>query len=477
MPAAGARTAAFGATLRMEPRRLARALGCASLLAAVLIAGCAKRPVVAPAPVAPKFPDFLFPAIPQGLDRSLAGPVHERAWDALQAGELRAAEQTFNAALTMTPAFYPAAAGLGYVSLAEQEYEAAIDRFERVLSIAPEYVPALVGLGDALLAVDRPGDAVERFEAAAALDPSLTTIRRRADVLRFRAVQDYVARARRAAEAGRGDEALQFYGRALAASPESPFLYREMALVEQRQGRLDEALQHAAKAAALEPSDARAQLIAAEIHEARGEFDAAVRAYDAAYAIEPSEAVATRLERARERAELARLPEEYRAIASAESISRGELAALIGVRLGSFVEGTAARESVVITDTRRHWAAAWIHDVARAGIMEVYANHTFEPDAPVRRGDLGRVVSRLLDVVAARRPALARTWEAAPIKFSDLGPGHLSYLAASRAVAAGVLQVREGDAFQLSRPVSGAEAVAAMDRLDALASNGGRTPE
>ena len=39
--------------------------------------------------------------------------------------------------------------------------------------------------------------------------------------------------------------------------------------------------------------------------------------------------------------------------------------------------------------------------------MEVYPNHTFQPDAVVRRADLARAVSRVLELVAQRNPQLA----------------------------------------------------------------------
>jgi hypothetical protein len=120
-----------------------------------------------------------------------------------------------------------------------------------------------------------------------------------------------------------------------------------------------------------------------------------------------------------------------------------------------------------VTDTRSHWASQWILAVAGARIMEVYSNHTFLPNAPVRRGELALVVSRLLDVIAARRPELAAAWQNARGKFDDVGTGHLHYRAASRAVAANILTV-EGESFYPSRPVAGADAITALEKIDAL---------
>ena len=60
----------------------------------------------------------------------------------------------------------------------------------------------------------------------------------------------------------------------------------------------------------------------------------------------------------------------------------------------------------MITDTRGSWATPWIMAVTRAGVMEVYPNHTFQPAAVVRRGDLADAASRVLSLIAAEKPAL-----------------------------------------------------------------------
>ena len=59
----------------------------------------------------------------------------------------------------------------------------------------------------------------------------------------------------------------------------------------------------------------------------------------------------------------------------------------------------------------------------------------------------------------------AKAWETARLKFSDLSPSHLAYPAASAAVASGVLTTAADNAFQPSRPVTGAEAIDAIAKL------------
>src|SRR5690606_31860991 len=113
--------------------------------------------------------------------------------------------------------------------------------------------------------------ALASFEAALARDPSLTDLRARVDVLRFRAAQDLLARAKKASDARRWDEAAAAYQQAIAASPESAFLYRELALVEQQAGRREAALESFRRAAQLDATDAKSLSAIGSLLEQQGD--------------------------------------------------------------------------------------------------------------------------------------------------------------------------------------------------------------
>jgi tetratricopeptide (TPR) repeat protein len=441
------------------------------LLAAVLVAfvsACAPKPPVV-APTAARFPDYPFPVVPPGVQvpASILG-AHERAWALLQSGDARHAAQQFGAVLQKQPGFYPSRAGVGFAELARRDFRSALGAFEAALKAAPQYGPALVGRGDALLGLGRDAEGLASLEAAVAADPGLTDVRRRVEALRFRGVQEAIAAAQAAAQAGRLDEARARYLEAVAASPDSAFLYRDLAAVERRAGLPDEALAHARQAVARDASDGAAYVLLGDILEEKVQWDEALAAYEAAQRLDPTPEVAERIARVQQQSDTARLPDEYRAIPGAPRVTRADLAALIGVRLSAFTRASSRAAPVLVTDVRGHWAQAWILAVVRAGFMEVYNNHTFQPRAVVRRSDLAQAASRVLATVAARDGARALPWRQARARFSDIGPGHLHYAAASTAVAAGVLAVDDGEAFQPSRLVSGAEAVEAVSRLESI---------
>jgi tetratricopeptide (TPR) repeat protein len=446
-----------------------RASRTAGLILLALGAACAPRTPPATAVTSPRFPAYPYPAVPATLavDSSLA-ERHQSAWNLLQRGDLRGAEREFRTLAERQPGFFPADAGLGFALLARKEVRPALTAFDRVVLSAPQYVPALLGRGETLAAMGRTADAVATFEAALAVDPTLADVRSRVDVLRLKVVEDYIASAREARDGGRDEEARAAYERAIGSSPQSGFLYRELAAVEQDLGRLDSALVHARRAAELDPYDARAHILAGEILEAQREFEAAVREYEAAAAIEPGDAIDERVEAARARAALSALPAEYRAIPSEPAITRAQLAALLAVRLEPLVQQAPRGSTPVMTDTRGSWAAPWITAVVRAGVMDAYPNHTFQPAAIVRRSDLALAVSRVLRLLGATRPGALQQWTSGRPRFIDLPPAHLGYPSAAMAVSAGVLTPLEGNSFQPSRTVPGAEAVTAVEALEKL---------
>ena len=441
----------------------------------VVLTGCAaKRAPAIPPPTSPHFPDFVFPSIPGQMGGSGIGTLHELGWQWLQAGDAKTAERTFTAALKQSPGFYPSEAGLGYTALARKDGKEAASHFDRALASNPVYAPALAGKGEALLALGQRDQALASFEAAVSADPQLSTIRSRIEVLRFRGLQDDVDAARKAAEAGRLPEARGLYERTITASPDSPFLYRELAIVEKREGNLASALEHAQKAATLNPTESRNFTTIGEIYEAQSEYARAVEAYSTALALEPNDALESKLDELRARAAFAAMPQEYRSIETSPTVNRAQLAALFGVRLEELLKRAPRSNSIVITDTRGSWASPWILSTARAGIMEVFPNHTFQPGIGVRRGDLAQAASNVLTLIGPTNPRVAASLKSARGRFPDVSPSHLSYHAASVVVDTGVMATTNDGSFQLARPVSGEEAVAAVNKLVELSSRPSR---
>jgi tetratricopeptide (TPR) repeat protein len=258
-------------------------------------------------------------------------------------------------------------------------------------------------------------------------------------------------------------DARRHYETALSASPESAFLHRELAGVERRAGNGPAALDRYRRATALDPQDAASFEAIGELLEAQGSDTEALAAYQRAANIDPRPELTDRLIALGERLREAELPAPIRAMAETPQITRAQLAALIAVRFEDVLRTAPARQ-LVMTDTRGHWAQDWIQTVAAAGVMDLFENYAFQPESGVRRVDLAKAVRRLTVLAAPRRPELSLPAAKAP-SIADVSTGHLNYGDISFAVATGVMPLLEGGRFDVSRPVSGTEALDVLARL------------
>lgn len=445
-----------------------RAHVCLVIVLMAMLSACAPKTTPLPVAGTPRYPEFIEPAPPADLAASPAARTTARAWLFLQAGDARSAEREAAAALKVAPSYYPAQTTAAYAALARKDARSAATIFARVTETHPAYVPALVGQGLALEASGDVAGAVVAYRAALEQDETLPDISRRVDVMTLRGLQDELAAARQASKDGRREEAVRAYRNAIAASPESAFLYRELAAVE-RDTHPADAVAHLTRAHELEPGDAQTLVLLGELYEQDGQLDSAIRAYSDALTLDADPVVAAKRDAVRAALDLAALPEQYRAIGEAKQVTRADLAALLGVRVPTLVSLAPVRDIGVLTDLRGQWAERWIVPVARAGIIEAFPNHTFQPRGVIRRVDLAQAVAKMLNVMASSDPGRSARWSAARGRFTDMTASHLAYPAVSMAVAAGVLAPTETGAFQPTRGVTGAEAVDAVEHLRRLA--------
>jgi tetratricopeptide (TPR) repeat protein len=439
----------------------------AAFVLVIAVSGCSRPvPPLVVAPGAERYPDYPKPQLTADLQRQgVVARQHEHAWLQLQSGDAKGAERTLRELLRKAPSTYPSQVSLGFVRLAQGEPDDALQWFDRALVTDSTFVPALVGRGEALVELGREGEAFDAYQSALERVPDQPVALRRVEVLRFRAVQSDVAAAQAALAANRLEEARDQYGRALRASPDSGFLHRDLADVERRLGNGERARTLVDRALTLDPQDARAWALRGQLNEAAGESEAALTAYRRALDLDPAlPDVSRRITEIETGLREAALPAEFKAIGTSTRVSRGETAALLAYRLPALLQATA-RGTVLITDSRRHWAQASILLAARAGAMEVYPNHTFQPMAGMTRGEFAAVVARVLNLVAVRTPQAAQGWRDARLAFADVRTGHTLHVPISRAVASGVMQPLEGQTFGISRPMTGADAVDAVDRL------------
>jgi Flp pilus assembly protein TadD len=343
---------------------------------------------------------------------------------------------------------------LAYARLAMGRIAEASRGFEDVLRRRDDYVPAVAG---AAAAAQRAGDAegaLRLYQRAQTLAPDEPLVRRRVAEMRLQVTEKRVADARAALQAGNVEQAVAGYRAALQAAPEVAGLRLELAELLAGRGE---------KTAAIEvleadpTGDRQVLLHLGGLLVGLKEYGRALEAYRRVLAREPrDEEALRRSQEVRQAMELLEMPEEYRAIATAPRISRAELAALLSVKVTALSRVRAGAPRVAI-DISGSWAREHIIKVLGLDLIDVYPNHTFQPAATVRRGELARAVARVLDLMK---------WPPAPTPaLADMTAGNLYYAAAGRVVAAGLMDLTPKGGFEAWRPVSGQEAVDVIEGL------------
>lgn len=430
-------------------RRLA-GLG-AVVLAALALGACAKK--LAPAP--PEGEAYVYPAPRPGEQPAAEGATLQRAWRELTSGDTAAAAKRYEKLLRTHPDCTAARTGLGYARLREGALVPAGEAFAATLAKLPEDLSALVGAASvASRGGDLPG-AVALYRRAALAAPGDPQVRKRLAAVKLQLTERRMAEAQLALERDDTAAAVAAYTAALDAAPELTGVRLALAGVQAERG------DRAAAVAVLEADrtgDRQVLLELGRLLNEDGEYARALEVYTRLLAHGPGDGEARfGQRRAQEGLEGQAMPPEYRAIADALRVTRADLAALVAVRVQSLRRAGPGQPRVAV-DISGSWARDQIARVLALGIMDVYPNHTFQPNALVRRADLARAAARSLDVLRIAAGA-------APSP-SDMSRAHLDFGVVERVLAAGLMGLTPLGAFEPWRPVTGREAI---DVLDALA--------
>jgi tetratricopeptide (TPR) repeat protein len=428
-------------------------LACGPALLA-LLAGCATPRAPHPPP---QGDDYLYPAPRAGELRQDEAARFERAWREVLSGNTDSGAREFTDILRKRPGLVPAQAGFAFARLRAGRYREAAEAFDAALRGQPDYVPALIGAGSTALRLGEPERALGYYKRAEELAPTQPLVARRLAELKLQVTERRVAAAHAALERGDSAGAAAELRRALEVAPEVGALRVEYSNLLLTGGDAAGAIE----ALRADPvGDRQALLRLGEVLTEQQDHAGALEAYRRLLQRDPKDAEAQqRAFAARDALELLGLPPEFRQIVEAPRITRADLAALVAVKLPALKQVEGGDPDVAV-DISGSWAREYILLALSRDLMDVYPNHTFQPGAIARRGDLARAVARALDLL--KQPA-----EPAPA-ISDMSPNNLFFEAATRAVAAGLMDLSAAGAFEAWRPVSGRDATDVVEALARL---------
>jgi hypothetical protein len=158
-----------------------------------------------------------------------------------------------------------------------------------------------------------------------------------------------------------------------------------------------------------------------------------------------------------------RLPDEMTPLSDVRVLTRAGLAVLLMAKIPTEQLSIETRLPIVV-DVSDHWARKEVLSAVRLGLMTVFANHRFQPDQPVTRGEMAQVLARLVDVrggVLVRHPVP----QGLP---ADLPGDHLYSPAVVRVLEAGLMELDASGRFSVAAELSGIQGLMYLQEMRKL---------
>jgi tetratricopeptide (TPR) repeat protein len=326
-----------------------------------------------------------------------------------------------------------------YVDLYSGQQAKAEQRLETILAKRPSDRVALSYLAESAYNRNdfvRASGLYRRLKAVGNSHPDLELKSQRALLL---AMQSLVQDASRAAQTNRLADAERLYRQALELAPEEAALHGQLAAVLVREGKLDEANAALRRQIAL-----------------GGSGEEARRALDNSYQVQDArreQATAELQDLGRWGSQIERLKE----IRSSPAITREQLAGLLARYFPQLLE--FQKNPQIMTDLPNSWAAPAIEALVGVGLLDLTANHTFQPVRTVNRGEFAQLMARLVRMLGVPLR------EQPPVAAPDLVPGSALYRELQLVLGYGLVSLDSSGNFNIAAPVSGEEAVSTAEKL------------
>lgn len=201
-------------------------------------------------------------------------PHNLRARTLLGKRDIAGARTSFEKALALSPTFFPAAASLATLDLADKKPEDARKRFDNVLAVDPKNIQALLALAELRANSGGSADEVSGL-IGKAISANPEEIAPRLALIQYHL------------QAKDQKKALTAANEAVAALPDKPELLDALGRAQHAAGELNQALSTFGKLAAMQPLSPLAHMRLAEVHMANKNRDEAAKSVRKALEIKP----------------------------------------------------------------------------------------------------------------------------------------------------------------------------------------------
>ncbi len=389
----------------------------------------------------------------------------EDAWRNIQQGNTGKAIKLISELGENNPFYYT---GLGYAYYVLQDIPRAENYFKAATTDHPEQALAYLGLGQIYQETGREDMAFTAYREVLKNYPEHPWARIRHDTIQQTKTLESLQEGRRLIFDGNSEAGKTAYLRALYYTSQSQEAHLALAEVYAQENDYDSAIVHFKAVVGLDPDNPEYLAAYADALFQSGDNAQSMQIYERLLELDPdNETAQQRMEVIKNRLGIFELPSQYNNIPATDSVTKEQMSALIGIKFKDVLDKPQKKPPIII-DISTSWASRYILDAASLGLLDVYPNHTFQPNKLLTRAEMAENLHRLIRQLEKQGHRFIQQIPPERIQTEDVSPDNFYYRPIILMISYDLMSLEQGRKFNPDQSVSGTEAIRYLDLILAL---------
>jgi len=359
-------------------------------------------------------------------------------------------------------------AGQGYALYLLNDIQKAEEFFKAALLAYPDLVLIRVGLAQIYLKTGREDSAFTEFRSIIRLDPEHSWAKPRYTAFKSQKTTMALQEARAFVSAGETEKGKASYLKALFYSPKSVDAHFSLASIYNKENNHQSALIHLKAASTYAPEDSEILKLYGDILFTIQDHKESLKIYESLSLLEPDNPqIKERLEIIKSRLGIFELPSQYDNIPNSEAVTKEDVAAMLGVKFKDIIEDPTQQPTIIV-DIATSWAAKFILKMTTLGLLDVYANHEFQPNKIMSRAELAEILVRLIVYLEKKGHNFIQQIPPDRIQIADVTPSNFYYQPILTIISYDIMSLYSNKTFKPDTPITGRETISLFDIILAL---------
>jgi len=389
----------------------------------------------------------------------------EEAWKNLRQDNGSRAQRILSRLGVESPAYH---VGLGYAFFLLGEYQASEENFKTASNYYPDMALIHLGLAQLYQNTGRENSAFAEYREVLKKNPEHSWAKKEYEALKTKKTEEALKEGSDFLARGNRERSKETFLIALYYSPDSTKAHLALAEIYKAEDKLQNALVHLKAASSSESENPEILKDYAETLLLTEQYAKSLEIYEQILEMQPdNQDIQSRIENLKNRLGIFELPSQYHNILSKEATSREEMAALLAVKFKGIIDETKAKPPIII-DISTSWASKFILTTTSLGILEIYPNHTFQPQKIITRAEMTEILLRLINLLKKKDYPLLQQFPPEKIQISDVSPDNYYHNPITQIISYQIMDLDAEKAFRPEQPVSGQEAIKTLDIILSL---------